>query len=42
MTGETELQKRYETLILEFMDNGFTRQQAAYLINLLNEYIPIV
>lgn len=42
MEEKTELQKRYEALIAEFLDNGFTDQQARYLINLLDNYFPII
>ena len=33
---------RYEALVAEFIENGFTRQQAVFLINLLTSLIPIV
>lgn len=39
ITGQ---QKRYEALLAEFMDNGFTAKQARYLIKLLNDLIPLV
>lgn len=39
---KTPLQKRYEFMINNFQENGFTEQQAVYLVNLLNEFIPIV
>ena len=36
-------QKRYESLITEFiLEGGFTKKQAIYLINLLQDYVPIV
>ena len=39
---KTSLQKRYEYLVKEFQENGFTKQQAEYLIKLLNDIIPLV
>ena len=35
-------QKSYEFLVDEFKDNGFTEQQAVYIINLLDDLIPLV
>lgn len=42
MEEKSEIQKRYEYLVQEFKDNGFTEKQAKYIIGLLNEYIPLV
>ena len=39
---KTQLQIRYEFLVKEFKENGFTKQQAEYLIKLLNDLIPLV
>ena len=40
-TEQLKLQQRYDLLEKEFTENGFTEQQANYLIHLLNEYIPL-
>ena len=36
------LQHRFDAIVAEAVENGFTEEQAKWLINLLNEYIPIV
>lgn len=38
----SEAQKRFRNLVAEFKHEGFTESQAVYLINLLNDYIPLV
>ena len=41
--AKTQMEKRFDAIIAEFiMDGGFTEQQAIYLVNLLNNYIPLV
>jgi len=41
-TNKPKTQIRFEALVKEFVDNGFTEQQATYLIKLLDSYIPLV
>jgi hypothetical protein len=40
---KTITQKIFETQVQEMVeDGGFTEQQAIYLLNLLNRFIPII
>ena len=40
-TYVSQHQLRYEALIKDFVNNGFTEQQAEFLINLFSNYVPI-
>ena len=35
-------QIRYDLLIQSFIENGFTKKQAKFLINTLEDYIPLI
>lgn len=35
-------QHRFEATVQEFVDNGFTEEQAIFLVKKLDEFIPLV
>lgn len=42
MNEQTEAQKRLAELKKDFHYAGFTEKQAAFLIHLLNDFIPLI
>jgi len=38
----SEREQRFEALVEDFISNGFTREQAQFLILLLEDFIPLV
>ena len=40
--SKTERQQRFEHLVTEFKHEGFTESQAVFLINLLDDFIPLI
>lgn len=40
-TALTKEEERYEGLIADFIKAGFTKKQAAFIISLLHQYLPV-
>lgn len=40
-TNISSAQLRFDSLVKDFENNGFTNEQATFLINLLSDFVPI-